>query len=42
VEEDTAESESKLEYCPYNLAHAGQPLANNNPHPPRPAAENPG
>jgi hypothetical protein len=42
VEEDTVESESKLEYCPYNLAQVGQPLANNNPHPPRPTAENPG
>lgn len=42
LEEDTIESDSKLEYCPYNLAQAGQPLANNNPHPPRPTTENPG
>lgn len=42
LEEDTVESDSKLEYCPYNLAQAGQPLANNNPHPPRPTTENPG
>jgi hypothetical protein len=40
--EETVESDLKLEYCPYYLAQASQPLDNNNLHPPRPTTENPG